>query len=244
MPSESNISDVSLAETASSVEPEEEPKQRREPLTRRRVIETALRLMDEEGLEALSMRRIGRELGVEAMSLYNHVRDKEDILDGITELVMTEFEFPEAAGEWRDTVLEACRAWRRMLKAHPKVLTLLSERKHPMESIDAFLPMEHAFAILRSGGLSDQDVARAYSAFGGYIFGFVLMEVGNVTPGSGHGFDMPSPEELRRLIPADRLPHAADILPLLCECDWDEQFDFGIRLLMAGLEATALRSGS
>src|SRR3990170_2509500 len=131
-----------LPETADGAQPSVEPRPRREPLTRRRVIATALRLMDEEGIEALSMRRIGRELGVEAMSLYNHVKDKEDILDGITELVMTEFEFPEPHQDWRETVLETARAWRRMLKAHPKVLTLLSERKHPMESIEAFLPMD------------------------------------------------------------------------------------------------------
>lgn len=219
-----------------------ETKRHREPLTRGRVIETALRLMDAEGIEALSMRRIGRELGVEAMSLYNHVKDKEDILDGITEMVMAEFEFPEPRERWEETVLVAARAWRCMLKDHPNVLTLLSDRKHPMMSIEALLPMEHAFEILRRGGLSDQDIVRAYSAFGGYIFGFVLMEVGNVTPGSGRPVDMPSPEELRRLVPADRLPNTAQLLPLLATCDWDAQFDFGIQLLIAGLKATVLRT--
>jgi AcrR family transcriptional regulator len=67
---------------------------RREPLTRERIIEAAMRLMDKEGLEAVTMRRIGRELGVEAMSLYNHVADKEDILSGVVEAVMGEYEFP------------------------------------------------------------------------------------------------------------------------------------------------------
>ena len=66
----------------------------REPLTRDRIIEAALRVMDAEGLEAVTMRRIGRELGVEAMSLYNHVEDKDDILEGVTERAMNEFEFP------------------------------------------------------------------------------------------------------------------------------------------------------
>ena len=92
--------------------------QKREPLTRGRVVEAALRVMDEEGLEAVSMRRIAREVGVEAMSLYHHVEDKEDLLDGICERVMAGFEFPGPSRTGRRTAGEA-RAWRRLLKAHP-----------------------------------------------------------------------------------------------------------------------------
>src|SRR5262245_63179801 len=73
---------------------------RREPLTRERIVDAALGLMDAEGLEAVTMRRIGRELGVEAMSLYNHVEDKDDILNQVTERVMTEFEYPEWTDDW------------------------------------------------------------------------------------------------------------------------------------------------
>ena len=71
----------------------------RERLTRQRIIGAALHVMDTEGLEAVSMRRIAREVGVEAMSLYHHVRDKEDVLDGICEAVMGEFEYPDSAGD-------------------------------------------------------------------------------------------------------------------------------------------------
>src|SRR5437867_10194051 len=92
-------------------------KPRREALTRERIIRAALRIMDEEGLEAVSMRRIGRELGVEAMSLYNHVRDKEDILDSICELVLSEFRIPNADG-WTEGARLAAREYRRLLLAH------------------------------------------------------------------------------------------------------------------------------
>ena len=81
----------------------------REKLSRDRVIETALALMDDEGLEAVTMRRVGRELGVEAMSLYNHVEDKEDLLDGICEHVMSGFRFPEPSDDWAENV-EGARA--------------------------------------------------------------------------------------------------------------------------------------
>src|SRR5207247_2011645 len=89
-------------------------KPRREPLSRERVIGTALRVMDEDGLDAVTMRRIGRELGVEAMSLYNHVRDKEDILDSISEAVLSEFQVP-SADDWTEGLRAAAREYRRLL---------------------------------------------------------------------------------------------------------------------------------
>ena len=100
----------------------------RERLTRDRIIETALRVMDDEGLEAVTMRRIGRELGVEAMSLYNHVEDKDDILEGVTERVMNEFEFPDSTGRWAEDARAMSREWRRLLALHPSVCQLLAER--------------------------------------------------------------------------------------------------------------------
>src|SRR6266542_3767089 len=93
-------------------------KPRREPLSRERIIRTAVRIKGEEGLDALSMRRMGRELGVEAMSLYNHVRDKEDILDSICEAVLSEFRIPNADG-WSEGARLAAREYRRNLHSFP-----------------------------------------------------------------------------------------------------------------------------
>ena len=107
----------------------------RERLSRDRIIEAALRVMDGEGLEAVTMRRIGRELGVEAMSLYNHVEDKDDILEGVTERVMNEFEFPPSTGDWASDAREMAREWRRLLGLHPSVCQLLAERHKPLEGL-------------------------------------------------------------------------------------------------------------
>src|ERR671914_3064048 len=98
----------------------------REPLSRERIIRASLRLMDEEGLDAVTMRRLGRELGVEAMSLYNHVRDKDDVLAGIVEMVMSEFDPPASRGDWHEDAKNAAREWRRMLSLHPHVMTLMA----------------------------------------------------------------------------------------------------------------------
>ena len=233
MPRKPDTAPRSLREPSETVK----PRPPREPLTRERIVRTALRLMDDEGLEAVTMRRVGRELGVEAMSLYNHVGDKEDILDGVTELVMGEYEFPEPAEDWERTIREAARAWRRVLTAHPRVVTLLTERKHPLASIGALRPMDFALDVLRNIGLSKKDTVRAFRAFGSYIMGFALMEVGNVVAGPHEGGEQPSVEELRRTLPADLLPRMTELVQYLANCDMDEEFEFGIELLIAGLRA-------
>src|ERR1043166_7816853 len=123
-----------------------EAKPRREPVTRERVIQAALRIMDEGGLEAVSMRRIGRELGVEAMSLYNHVQDKEDILDSICEAVLSEFRTPDADG-WSEGARQAAREYRRLLLAHPTVITLMTERKRPFTTPESLRAYEFALEV-------------------------------------------------------------------------------------------------
>ena len=208
--------------------------QTRRPLTRERILETALRLMDAEGLEAVSMRRIGRELGVEAMSLYNHVADKEDILNGVVEVVMAEYEFPPASDDWRETARRAARSWRTLLKAHPNVITLMSEQRKPTRTIDSMRPVDYALGVIASRGLGPEETVRAFRAFGGFIQGFVLAEIANMFGGDPHAA---LHEDLAAEIPADLLPHLAAHFPHLSECDFDEEFEYGLDLMLRGLEA-------
>ncbi len=213
----------------------------REPLTRERIVEAALRIMDAEGLEAVSMRRVAREVDVEAMSLYHHVEDKEDLLDGVCEHVMAGFDFPEPTNDWAENCRRAARAWRRVLQAHPGVMRLFAERRGPVRSIDPVRPMEHALRLLRESGLSDRDTAQAFHAFGGYIQGFVMMELGSIAGGSDEEH-MKMHAELAATHP-DEFPALLAVSPYFAECDPDEQFEFGLDLLIRGLEAKA-RSGS
>src|SRR5262249_50750451 len=147
-------------------------RRKREPLSRERIIRAALRIMDEEGLDAVTMRRVGRELGVEAMSLYNHVRDKEDILDGITEEVLGGLRVP-GADDWAEAARLTAREFRRVLLAHPGVMTLLTERDKPFTSVDSLQLYERVFDLFRTAGLSEADTAQAFHVFGGYILGSV-----------------------------------------------------------------------
>jgi AcrR family transcriptional regulator len=203
----------------------------RVPLSRARIVEAALRVMDAEGLEAVTMRRIGRELGVEAMSLYNHVRDKDDLLEGVTEAVLSEFRFEPDGHDWLSQATAAAGEWRRLLRAHPNVIGLLVERKHPLSSPEAIRPMEIAFELLRSAGLSEKEAVSAFRAIGSFIFGHVLMETGNIAPGPETIEEM---EELRRVAAAE-FPRFAELLPEMIECDMDETFSFGLELLLQGL---------
>jgi AcrR family transcriptional regulator len=211
-------------------------RQTREPLTRERIVAAALRVMDEEGLEAVTMRRVGRELGVEAMSLYNHVTDKDDILNGIADEVMAGFDFPGDTDDWKEDARRASRAWRTLLMAHPNVMVLLSERRSPITSPDALRPTEHALSILRRAGLSPEDTVRAFRAFGGYIQGFVLMELANMfgedaSPGTAAPWALDLPE--------DTFPMLCGCADYLVHCDPAADFEFGLELLIHGLEAKA-----
>jgi AcrR family transcriptional regulator len=222
---------------AAEGEGESSTPRRREPLTRERILRAALRIMDQEGLDAVTMRHLGRELGVEAMSLYRYVKGKEDILDGILEVVMAEFEFPEETGEWEADVRAGARAWRRLMIDHPTVIALFAESKHPASSPERLRPMEWAFDLLGRGGLSEDEVVHAFRAIGGYIMGSVLNEVANPVPGMGDRDHRAEHEQLAGALPPTEFPNLVRLLPLMAECDAEVDFEFGLDLLIAGLRA-------
>jgi len=209
----------------------------RERLTRERVIEAALRIMDAEGIEAVTMRRVARDVGVEAMSLYNHVADKEDLLDGVCAQVMAEFRFPHEEGDWVETARQGASEWRRVLKSHPNVLALFAERTKPMTELDALLPMEFALRTIGRAGMSEREAVQVFNVMGGFIMGFVMMESGRMFGGGTTGQDDPSPDQIAHVVAAGQLPCVAAALPHLATCDPDEQFAFGLDLLLAGLQA-------
>jgi AcrR family transcriptional regulator len=217
--------------------PSDQPKRsRREPLTRERIIQASLRLMDEEGLDSVTMRRIGRELGVEAMSLYNHVRDKEDILDGIVEQVLAEFRIPQVE-DFMEAARLGAREYRRLLLAHPNVITLMSERKTAFTNVESLRAYEFALDRFRGAGLSEADSVKAFHAFGGYILGFVMMERGLMVGGPEDAEHRQVHEQMAHLLASADLPRMREALPHIIDCDTEEQFEFGLELLIHGILA-------
>lgn len=213
------------------------PTKTREPLTRERVIEAALDIMDAEGLDAVTMRYVARAVGVEAMSLYHHVRDKDDLLDGVCARVMADFRYPEDRSSWIETARFAAREWRRVLKTHPNVIALFAERQRPMTDIDALMPMEFALEVIGEAGIEGRDLVTVFNVMGGYIMGSVMMEVGRMFSAGTLDADIPDPAAIAGILPPDRLPAIIASLPHLAACDPDEQFEFGLDLLLMGLQA-------
>jgi AcrR family transcriptional regulator len=213
-----------------------QPAGERERLTRDRIVEAALRVMDSEGLDALSMRRVAREVGAEAMSLYHHVRDKDDLLRGVCDRVMASFEFPRNEGDWASRCRAAARAWRRLLQAHPDLMRLFAETHGPdPTSAESLRPTEFALALIREAGLSDRDTVQAFHAFGGYIQGFAMMEGGSIK-GADHD-DRSAAEALEAGISPEEFPVLSAVGRYFAECDADEQFEFGLDLMIRGLRS-------
>ncbi|MGH9122767.1 MAG: TetR/AcrR family transcriptional regulator C-terminal domain-containing protein, partial [Acidimicrobiales bacterium] len=156
---------------ASSAQP---PPQPRAPLNRERVLQAGLRLADETGLEALTMRRLGEVAGVEAMSLYNHVANKADLLDGMIDLVFAEIEVPTGEGGWKTAMQGRARSVRAALSRHRWAIGLMESRTSPGRA-----NLRHHDAVigcLRGSGFSLELAAHAYAALDSYIYGFALQE--------------------------------------------------------------------
>jgi TetR/AcrR family tetracycline transcriptional repressor len=216
----------------------------RERLTRDRVVEAAMRIMDDEGLDAVTMRRVARDVGVEAMSLYHYVRDKEDLLDGMCAMVMRDFRYPDEHRPWIEVARDGAREWRRVLRDHPNVIALWADRQRPMTELESLMPMEFALRVIGRAGIDEREGVLIFNVLGGYIMGVVMMEVGAMfsagttrTNANADAMHAKLPDEaFAQFLPADRVPCIIAALPHLAECDPDEQFEFGLDLLLAGIE--------
>ena len=144
------------------------------PLTRDRILQAALALADEGGVESLTMRKLGQKLGFEAMSLYNHVANKDDVLDGILDLVLGESEPPSPAGDWDAAIRASAVSVHDALRHHPWACTLLMApgRVRPAR----LRYMDLLLGRLREAGFSAETTYNAYHVLDGHIFGFSLWE--------------------------------------------------------------------
>ena len=147
----------------------------RVPLTRELVLQTALRLADQGGLESLSMRKLGQELGVEAMAVYYHFANKDEVLDGIVDLVWTEIDLPVAGEDWRIAMRRRAISVHDVLARHRWAIGLMESRLNPGPA-----NLRHHDAVignLRAAGFEMAMVAHAYSLLDGYIYGFALTKM-------------------------------------------------------------------
>src|SRR5215469_2460699 len=147
------------------------------PLTKDRVIRAAIRLVDEGGIASLSMRKLGQAVGVEAMSLYNHVASKDDILDGIADHVLSEIELPAAGADWESAIWKCATSAHDILVAHPWACTLIMSIARPLPSRLRY--MDSVLGCLREAGFSPAAAYHGYHALDSHILGFTLWEAGH-----------------------------------------------------------------
>src|SRR4051794_32944737 len=147
----------------------------RAPVNRDLAVERAVAVADAEGIEAVTMRRLARELGVEAASLYHHVSGKEEILDGLVDLVSAEIELPSRTAGWRLPIRQRAHNTRAVLRRHPWAVALMASRTTPGPATLRLL--EAGIRQFREGGLSVEAAAHAISTVDSYVHGFVLQEV-------------------------------------------------------------------
>ena len=199
-------------------------------LSRERIVATALRYIDAHGLEALSMHKLGAELGVKAMSLYNHVHNKDEILDGVVEALWSEVEHASGADEdWVQGVRSLAHALRAVVRRHPNAAPLVVG--HPIMPVPALRTIRAHVGAAAGAGWSEHRAYAVLRLVTSYALGSALAEVrwGIGDPCA------PSVEELLRPgVPAE----LAQVAGVFCgQSDPEGQFDFGLELMFQGLKA-------
>jgi TetR/AcrR family transcriptional regulator, tetracycline repressor protein len=200
---------------------------KRRPLSRRRVLEAAVRFADREGLDALSMRKLGADLGVEAMSLYNHVPNKDALLDGMVEVLLGELEVPSERAEWEERVREAYRGFRRLARRHPNVFPLLVLR--PPDTMDGVWLVEEFLKTMRGAGFDAPTALYAFRTLSAYATGYAMAEIRGFAMEPGGGRDGAA------ALPAEEFPHIVELGERLGGVDRDAEFEFGLDLILNGL---------
>jgi AcrR family transcriptional regulator len=206
----------------------------REPLTRDRILRAALELADEGGIASLTMQAIGRRLGVEAMSLYRHVHNKEAILDGIVDLVFGEIEVPAAHLAWKPLFRARSFSVRDALRRHPWAIVLLESRMAP--GPENLRSHDEALGALLAAGFSPVMATHASNLLDSYILGFAIQEVNLPFSNADELAEVAGPLAAR--LPADVYPHLARASTelLAARFDYADEFEYGLDLILDGIE--------
>lgn len=204
----------------------------REPLTRARIAEVAVALIDAQGEQKFTMRRLAGALGVDPMAVYHHLPNRAAVIHEAIEAVIASCTLPDSSGPWTDRVRAICVAYRGLAAAHPGVFPLLCIHQH-------FVPSDHRIieallAALSDAGLNNQETVWAASAVLGYAAGFALDEV--------TGTHRALTEEERatlRTLPSIEFPATNRLMDAVLETDLDREFAFGLDIMLAGIAARA-----
>jgi AcrR family transcriptional regulator len=210
---------------------------RRTPLNRERILRAAVALADQGGFESLSMRNLAKELGVEAMSLYNHVANKDDLLDGMIDLVFGEIELPSTDVDWKTAMRRRALSTREALNRHRWAIGLMEGRSsHGPANLSLH---DAVLGCLRAAGFSLEMTVHAYSVQDSYIYGFALQER-DMSSESADDFAAEAQRQMHeyQAVLAD-YPHLVEVVGgyvAKAGYDYATEFLFGLDLILDGLD--------
>lgn len=207
----------------------------REPLSRDRALEVAMDLADREGLVALTMRSLATALGIEAMSLYHHVKNKDDILNGMVDRVFAEVQVSTSDTDWKSAMRARAHAMRAALRKHRWAIGLLESRTAPGAA--TFAHHDAVLGLLRRGGFSIPLTAHAYALLDSYIYGFAQQEAS--LPFETSDETRAIAAQMMSMFPEGAYPHLVELTQqhvLKPGYAFGNEFDFGLELVLEGLE--------
>lgn len=209
----------------------------RTPLSRERVLRAAVAVADADGIGSLSMRQLGGMLGVEAMSLYNHVAGKDDLLDGMVDIVFSEIDLPPAGTDWKVAMRQRAISAREVLSRHRWALGLMESRASPGPA--TLRHHDAVIGLLREGGFSIAMAAHAFSVLDSYIYGFALQEASLPFDTAEQTVELA--QAILQHFPAGAYPYLAELTTehvLKPGYDYGNEFEFGLDLILDGLGRT------
>ncbi|GAA3269670.1 TetR/AcrR family transcriptional regulator [Paenarthrobacter aurescens] len=213
----------------------------RPPLSRERVLECAVALADQSGIGALTIRTLAQSMGTKPMSLYYYVANKDEILDGIVDMVFSEIDPPAPGGDWRGEMQRRAHGVRSALRRHPWAVGLLESRSAPGPA--TLRHHEATLATLREAGFTVHLTAHAYALLDSYIYGFALQEAALPFEGRDTAAGITNP--IMERFATGEYPRMVEIAVehvLKPGYDFGDEFTFGLNLILDGLER--LKSGT
>ncbi|SDO13567.1 transcriptional regulator, TetR family [Nocardioides szechwanensis] len=212
------------------------PPSDRVPLSRDRVLASAVAVADAQGLSGLTIRSLAGDLGVKPMSVYHHVANKEEILDGIVDAVFGEMEVPSDQGEWRAEMTRRARSARAALRRHPWAIGLMESRTNPGPA--TLRHHDASIGMLRAGGFSVVLTAHALALVDSYVYGFALQETGLPFEGADTAAEVAG--TMLEQFATGQYPHLVELAEqhvMRPGYDFGDEFGFGLELILDGLAA-------
>jgi AcrR family transcriptional regulator len=219
----------------------------RRPLTRQRIVDAGLRVIDEQGLEALTMRKLAQDLGVDPMSLYRHFTNKDALLDGVADTLWGEVALPEGDVTWAELLRAMAISLRALAHAHPHAYALLLNRQIvPLATLRLF---DVALERLLRAGFARERVAQIVCTVSSFALGYAMVELSALLPppsgraGAEEMTGIGRFSQVMRRLPRETPPHLAEVACAMLDGDADAQFTFGLDLMLTSLTVQSASAG-